>query len=122
LNKTYGEWKNNKTTICTAENDTIELPIGIYKRKRITNVTRDTEDEGNDLDTKVFRAMRETESWFNPQATKVVEDHNHEREMKLDHVNLALLSTEKTQQPMKKQLIVSKRKTKLNGKMRVTRS
>jgi hypothetical protein len=29
LNKTYGEWKNNKTTISTAEDDTTELPTGI---------------------------------------------------------------------------------------------
>jgi hypothetical protein len=33
LNKTYGECKNNKTTISTAEDDTIELLTGIYKRK-----------------------------------------------------------------------------------------
>jgi hypothetical protein len=29
LNKTYGERKNNKTTISTAEDDTTELPTGI---------------------------------------------------------------------------------------------
>jgi hypothetical protein len=29
INKTYREWKNNKTTISTAEDDTIELPTGI---------------------------------------------------------------------------------------------
>jgi hypothetical protein len=38
--------------------------------------------------------MKKLESWFNPQATKGVEDHNHGRETTLDQVNLALFSTE----------------------------
>jgi hypothetical protein len=54
LNKTYGEWKNNKTTISTAEDDTIELLTGIDKRKLITNATNGTEDEGNESDKKVL--------------------------------------------------------------------
>jgi hypothetical protein len=89
LNKTCGEWKNNKTSISVVEDDTIELPTGIDKRKLTTNATKDTEEEGNDLNKKVFRAMRKLESWFNPQATKVVEDYNYGREMTLDQVNLA---------------------------------
>jgi hypothetical protein len=79
LNKTYGECKNNKTTISTAEDNTIELPTGIDKRKLITNATNDAEDEGNDSDRKVFRPMKKLESWFNPDATKAVEDYNHGR-------------------------------------------
>jgi hypothetical protein len=74
LNKTCGEWKNNKTTISTAEDDTIELPTGIDKSKSITNVTKDNEYEGNESDKKDFRAMRKLEGLFNPQATKAVED------------------------------------------------
>jgi hypothetical protein len=52
LNKTYGEWKNNKTTISTAEYDTIEMPTSIDRRKLTTNSANDTEDEGNDLGRK----------------------------------------------------------------------
>jgi hypothetical protein len=37
--------------------------------------------------------MRKLESWFNPEATKAVEDYSHEREMTLDQVNLSLFST-----------------------------
>jgi hypothetical protein len=74
LNKTYGEWKSNKTTISTIEDDTIELPTGIDKRKLTTNATKDNEEKGNDLDKKVFRPRRKSESWFNPQATKAVEN------------------------------------------------
>jgi hypothetical protein len=36
---------------------------------------------------KVFRAMRKLESWFIPQATKVLEDYNHGREITLDQAN-----------------------------------
>jgi hypothetical protein len=81
LNKTYGEWKNNKTTISTAEDGTIELQNGVDKRKLAKTVTKDIEDEDNESDMKVFRAIKKLESWFNPQATKVVEDYNHVREM-----------------------------------------
>jgi hypothetical protein len=38
--------------------------------------------------------MKKLESWFNPQAIKVVEDYNHEREITLDQVHLALFSAE----------------------------
>jgi hypothetical protein len=99
LNKTFAEWKNNKTTISTAEDDTIELPTSIEKRKLITNAKKDAEYEGNDSDKKVFRAMRKLESRFNPQATKEVEDYNHGRKMTLDQVNLALFSTEIVKEP-----------------------
>jgi hypothetical protein len=58
-----------------------------------TNAKKDTEDEGNKSDKKVFRARRKLENWSDPQATKVVEDYNHGREMTLDQVNLALFST-----------------------------
>jgi hypothetical protein len=57
---------NNKTTISAAEDDTIELPTGIDKMKLTTNATKNTEDEDNESDKKVFRAMRKLESWFNP--------------------------------------------------------
>jgi hypothetical protein len=56
LNKTYGEWNNNNTTISTAEHDTIELPTGINKRKLITNATKDTEDEVSDPEKKDFKS------------------------------------------------------------------
>jgi hypothetical protein len=44
LNKTYGDWKNNKTTISITEDDTIELPTGVDERKSTKNATKDTED------------------------------------------------------------------------------
>jgi hypothetical protein len=87
LNKTYREWKNIKTTISTAEDDTIEMLTGIDKRKLITNSTKHNEEEVKDTDKKVFRAP------------KAVEEYNHGREMILDQVNLALFSTEIIKEP-----------------------
>jgi hypothetical protein len=43
--------------------------------------------------------MRKLESWFNPEATKAVEDYSHGREMTLDQVNLSLLSTVVIKEP-----------------------
>jgi hypothetical protein len=89
LGKTYRKWKDNKATIFKVEDDTIEMPTGVDKVKLIENVTKETEDENNKSDKKVFRAMRKSESWFNPEAIKAVEDYSHGREMILDQVNLA---------------------------------
>jgi hypothetical protein len=36
--------------------------------------------------------MKKLESWFNPEATKVVENYNDGRDMTLDQVNLALFA------------------------------
>jgi hypothetical protein len=44
--------------------------------------------------------MRKLESWFNPEATKEVEDYSHGREMILDQVNLALFSTVMIKEPI----------------------
>jgi hypothetical protein len=99
LSKTYRERKENKPTISKVEEDTIELLTGFDKVKSTENATKEIEDEGNDLDKKVFRAMKKLESWFNPEATKVVEDYSHGREMTLDQVNLALFSTVMIKEP-----------------------
>jgi hypothetical protein len=92
LNKTYREWKDNEAKISNVEDDTIELPIGVDKRKLTENATKETEDESYKSDKKEFRAMGKLESRFNSQATKVVEDYSHGREMTLVQVNLALFS------------------------------
>jgi hypothetical protein len=98
-NKTYAERKKIKTTISTAEDDTIELLTGIDIRTLISNSTKHNEEKLKDTDNKVFRAMKILESWFNPQATKAVENYNHRREMTLEQVNLALFSTKIIKEP-----------------------
>jgi hypothetical protein len=73
LNKTYREWKHDKATISNVEQETIELLTGIDKMKLTTNATKETEDENNKLDKKVFREMKKLESWFNPLSIRAVE-------------------------------------------------
>jgi hypothetical protein len=91
--------ERNKATISNVEDYTIELPIGVNKVKLTKNSTNETEDESNKLVKKVFRDMRKLESWFNPEATKAVEDYSHGREMTLDQVNLALFSMITVKEP-----------------------
>jgi hypothetical protein len=68
--------------------------------------------------------MRKSESWFNPQAPKVVEDYNHGRERKLDQINLALFSTEIVKEPTTYEEAINseQKEDQLNGKMLSTRS
>jgi hypothetical protein len=75
------------------------LLTGIDKEKSTTNATKDTKDEGIELDKKVFREMRKSESWFNPQATRALEDYNHGRQITLDQANLALFSADFVKEP-----------------------
>ena len=57
------------------------------------------EDESNKSDKKVFRALKKLESWFNPQATKEIDDYNRRREILLEQVNLALCTTAMIKEP-----------------------
>ena len=43
--------------------------------------------------------MKKLESWFNPQATKALDDYNRGREILLEQVNLALFTTAMTKEP-----------------------
>jgi hypothetical protein len=87
-----------------------ELPTGFDKVKLIENATKETEDESNKSDKKVFRAMRKLESLFNPEATKAVEDYSHGREITFDQVNLALFSTVTVKESITYEAIKSEKK------------
>jgi hypothetical protein len=75
------------------------MPTGMNKMKLTTNPTKDTEIEGNELDKKVFREMKKLESWFNPQATRSIEDYNHGRKITWDQINLVLFSADFLKEP-----------------------
>jgi hypothetical protein len=64
LNKICKEWKNAKTTIHVDDEEKTEIPTGIEKTKSTTNSTKDIEDENNKSNKKVFRVMKNLESWF----------------------------------------------------------
>ena len=58
-----------------------------------------TEDESNKSDENIFRAMKTLESWFNPQATKAIDDYNRERDIMSEQVNLALFTAAMIKEP-----------------------
>jgi hypothetical protein len=70
----HKDWvKEKSTTIASNENDPIELPIGM-KIKKVKDKRNNVEimpDERNDTNVKVFREMKKSESWFNPQANQL---------------------------------------------------
>jgi hypothetical protein len=43
--------------------------------------------------------MKKLESWFNPQATRAVEDYNYGRQLTLDQDNLVLFSADFVKEP-----------------------
>jgi hypothetical protein len=55
-----------------------------------------------------FLELRKLESWFNLQATKVVEDQNHGRDIRLDQVNVALFSREIIKEPITYEEVANK--------------
>jgi hypothetical protein len=48
---------------------------------------------------KIFRERRKLESWFIPQATKIVDELDRGREILFEQVNSALLTTSFTKEP-----------------------
>jgi hypothetical protein len=66
------------------EEQNIQLTTRIDWTISNRNATKDTEDESNTWDKKLLKAIKTLESWFNPQATRLVEDYNYGREITLD--------------------------------------
>jgi hypothetical protein len=99
LKKMHVNWLKNKSTTNLEEEDVLELPTGNESNKdeeEATNVNVDKEKKTNE---KIVREMRILESWFNPQATKIVDELDRGREIVLEKVNLALLTTSLTKEP-----------------------
>jgi hypothetical protein len=89
----------NKSTTNLEEEDVLELPKGNESNKveeEATNVDVYKKQKTNE---KIVREMRKLESWFNPQATKIVDGFDRGREIVLEQVNLALLTTSLTKEP-----------------------
>jgi hypothetical protein len=61
-----------------------------------TNVDVDKKKKTNE---KIVCEMRKLESWFNPQATRIVDELDRGREIVLEQVNLALLTNSFTKEP-----------------------
>jgi hypothetical protein len=97
--KMYVDWLKNKSTTNLEEEDVLELPTGNESNKveeEATNVNADMKKKTNE---RIVREMRKLESWLNPQATKIVDEFDRGREIVLEQVNLALLTTSLTKEP-----------------------
>ena len=77
----------------------VELPTSkeVMGTDKVT--TNDQIVERNDSNEKVIREMKKLESWFNPQATKTIEDYDRGREVSLEQVNMALFSAVFVKEP-----------------------
>ena len=89
LNKVYNDWKDKK------ENDHLDDFDDDAIEPRIQDVRNDQEKvqeekESDELKkNKVHRNMRQLESSFNPEAAKIVEKFEQEREILLNHAIFA---------------------------------
>jgi hypothetical protein len=98
LKKMHVDWLKNKLTT-NLEEDVLGLPTGNESNKveeEANNVDADKKKKTNE---KIVREMRKSESWFNPQATKIVDEFDCGREIVVEQVNLALLTTSLTKEP-----------------------
>jgi hypothetical protein len=100
LKKMHVDWLKNKLTTNLEEEEVLELSTGNESNKveeEATNVDVDMKKKTNE---RIIREMRKLESWFNPQATKIIDDFDHGREIVLEQVNLSLLTTSFTKEPL----------------------
>jgi Reverse transcriptase (RNA-dependent DNA polymerase)/gag-polypeptide of LTR copia-type/Zinc knuckle len=99
LKKMQKDWLKNKLMTIIEEEDVMELPIGNERNnveEAIPNVDEIAKKKANN---RVVREMKKLESWFNPQATKVIEDYDRGRAISLEQVNLALFTTAFIKEP-----------------------
>jgi hypothetical protein len=99
LKKMHVDWLKNKSTTNLEEEDVLELPTGNESNKVEEEATNVDVDKKKKTNEKIVCEMRKLESWFNPQATKIVNEFDCRREIVLEQVNLALLTTTFTKEP-----------------------
>jgi hypothetical protein len=95
------DWLKNKSTMNLEEEDVLELLTGnesnkVEEEATHVNVNKKKKKKTNE---KIVCEMRKLESWFNPQATKIVDELDRGREIVLEQVNLALLTTSLSKEP-----------------------
>jgi hypothetical protein len=74
LKKMHKDWLRNKLMTIIEEEDVVELSTGNERNKVEEAVPNVDENAKKNANERVIREMKRLESWFNPQATKVIED------------------------------------------------
>jgi hypothetical protein len=93
------DWLKNKSAMNLEEEDVLELPTGNEANKVEEEAINVDVDKKKKTNEKIIREMRKLESWFNPQATRIVDEFDCGREIVFEQVNLALLTTSFTKEP-----------------------
>jgi hypothetical protein len=99
LKKMHKDWLKIKFMSIIEEEDVVELPTGNENKKFEETAPDVDENPKKNINERVVCEMRKLESWFNPQATKVIEDYDHGRELSLEQVNLALFTPALVKEP-----------------------
>jgi hypothetical protein len=95
----HKDWLKNKLMTIIEEEDVVELPISNEVKKIEEAVPNVDENAKKIASERVVREMKKLESWFNPQATKVIEEYDCGREISLEQVNLAFFTTAFIKEP-----------------------
>jgi hypothetical protein len=94
------DWLKNKSTTNLEKEDVLELPTGNESNKVEEEATNVNADKKTNTNEKIVCETRKLKSWFNPQATKIVDKFDRGREIVLEQVNLALLTPSLTKEPL----------------------
>jgi hypothetical protein len=124
LKKMHVDWFKNKSTTKLEEEDVLELSTCNESNKVKEEAAHVDVDKKKKTNEKILREMRKLESWFNPQATKIVDELDHGREIVLEQVNLALLTLLLLKNPLvlKKPSILKMKMIKRLGKKQSKRN
>jgi hypothetical protein len=93
------DWLKNKSIMNLEEEDFLLLPTGNDSNKVEEEATHVYVDKKKKTNERIVSEMRILESWFNPQATKIVDDFDRGRDIVLEQVNLAVLTTSLSKEP-----------------------
>jgi Reverse transcriptase (RNA-dependent DNA polymerase) len=78
----------------------VEFPIGNERNKVGEATLNVNENAKKNANERVVFEMKKLKSWFNLQATKVIEDYDCGRKISLEEVNLALFTTAFIKEPL----------------------
>ena len=101
LNQYYKDWSAKKALVSELSNDDddeelIQTNSPVIQESSESSTTK---DDSNRANLKVYRRMKQLESSFNPEASKIIEDFEQGRENLLGYANFALFTGKVTEEP-----------------------
>jgi hypothetical protein len=102
LNLYQNDWIAKKPPVADHVVDDDDHGIIIPKKPKdikLSNVSSNTQDGKTQLDARVYRQMKQLESSFNSEASRIVEEFEHGRETLLSYANIAMFTGKIIQEP-----------------------